>query len=52
MFNYIFNSNGIVFPYQYGFKKSNMNKYIRTTKVLRKLVISTPLISLAFNGIH
>ena len=28
-----------------------MNKYIRTTKLLRKLVVPTPLISLAFNGI-
>ena len=30
---------------------SNMYKYI-TAKILRKLVVSTPLVSLAFNGIH
>ena len=27
--------------------KPNMNKYFRTTKLLRKLVVSTPLISLS-----
>ena len=36
--------------YQNNFKKStNIGKYIRTTKILRKLVISTQLNSLAFN---
>ena len=34
------------------FQKSNMNNYIETKKFLRKLIVSTPLISLAFNGIH
>ena len=37
--------------YQYNFKKStNINKYIRRTKIAGKHVLSTPLNSLAFNG--
>ena len=41
-----------LFFYQNNFKKPNMIKYFRTMKLLRKLVVSTPIISLAFNGIH
>ena len=47
--NLFFNSHGIRLSYHYTFKKSNMNKDIRTTKCLRKLKVSTPLNSLAFN---
>ena len=42
MFKYFLTEIGFFF-HQYNFKKSNMNKYIRATKFLRKLVVSTPL---------
>ena len=32
------------------YKSTNMNKYIKTTKFLRKPVVTTPLNSIAFNG--
>ena len=31
-------------------KPTNMNKYIKTTKIFRKPVVSKPLISIVFNG--
>ena len=47
-FQFVFKSNGISLIYQYNFKKStNLNKYIRTTKISRKHVLSTQLLSLA-----
>ena len=50
LFPIIFKSYGIFLFCQYNFKKSTiMNKYIRTTKLSRKHVLSTPLNSLAFN---
>ena len=50
MFNQFLNNKGVPLFYHYNFKKSNMNKCIRTTQIFRKLVVSMPLNWLAFKS--
>ena len=49
-FNQSFNSNEILLLQQYDFKISEIFTYILDTKFFRKPVVSTPLISITFNG--
>ena len=46
-----FNGNGMLRRQKNAFEKSkNLNKYIKTTKLLQKKRLSTPLNSIAFKG--
>ena len=52
MFKSFLTARALIFFYQNNFKKSNVNKNIRTTKFLRKIVVSTPLISFQRNPLN